>query len=63
MVCPQNVPYAQQATYSISSYPFSMKILWAPIVDSVFVARFGRRKSWLGPVQYFIGQYEGLPGL
>ena len=35
----RNVPYHDQAIYSISSYPFSMKILWAPIVDSVFVAR------------------------
>ena len=52
----KNVPYKEQATYSISSYPFSMKILWAPLVDSVYVARFGRRKSWLVPVQYLIGK-------
>eukprot|EP00092_Neocalanus_flemingeri_P010786 GFUD01011615.1.p1 GENE.GFUD01011615.1~~GFUD01011615.1.p1 ORF type:complete len:566 (-),score=82.48 GFUD01011615.1:146-1843(-) len=51
----RDVPYKEQATYSISSYPFSMKILWAPIVDSLFIARFGRRKSWLVPVQYLIG--------
>lgn len=51
----KNVPYKEQATYSISSYPFSMKILWAPLVDSLYVARFGRRKSWLVPVQYLIG--------
>ena len=52
----KNVPYKEQATYSISSYPFSMKILWAPLVDSLYVARFGRRKSWLVPVQYLIGK-------
>jgi len=51
----RNVPYKEQAIYSISSYPFSMKILWAPLVDSVYIARFGRRKSWLVPVQYLIG--------
>jgi len=51
----RSVPYADQATFSISGYPFSMKVLWAPIIDSVFWAKFGRRKSWLVPVQYLIG--------
>jgi len=51
----RNVPSKDQAAYSISSYPFAMKILWAPLVDSVYIARFGRRKSWLVPVQYLIG--------
>lgn len=32
-----------------------MKILWAPIVDSVYVNAFGRRKTWLVPVQILIG--------
>jgi len=51
----RNVPYSEQATFSISTYPFSMKVLWAPIVDSLFWERFGRRKSWLIPMQYLIG--------
>jgi len=51
----RDVPYTEQATFSISTYPFSMKVLWAPIVNSVFWARFGRRKSWLVPAQYLIG--------
>ena len=51
----RNVPYTEQATFSISAYPFSMKVLWAPIIDSLFWARFGKRKSWLVPVQYLIG--------
>lgn len=29
-----------------------MKLLWAPIVDGAFNASFGRRKSWLIPVQF-----------
>ena len=32
-----------------------MKLVWAPIVDSFFSSRFGRRKSWLVPAQYLIG--------
>ena len=51
----KNVPYTEQATFSISAYPFSMKVLWAPIIDSLFWAKFGKRKSWLVPVQYLIG--------
>lgn len=33
----------------------SLKLLWAPIVDSYYSVKFGRRKSWLIPVQYVIG--------
>ena len=33
------------------SWPFSLKLFWAPFVDSVFHDRYGRRKSWLVPVQ------------
>lgn len=32
-----------------------MKLLWAPIVDALFWPKFGRRKTWLVPVQYLIG--------
>ena len=33
------------------------RLLWAPIVDSLFWKKFGRRKSWLVPMQYFIGVF------
>ena len=36
----------------------TVQVLWAPLVDSVFWAKFGRRKSWLVPVQYLLGQYS-----
>jgi PAT family acetyl-CoA transporter-like MFS transporter 1 len=42
-------------TFSFAGWPFSLKLLWAPLVDSIFVKKFGRRKSWLVPVQYLIG--------
>jgi len=51
----RQVSYKQQAEFSFAYWPFSIKLLWAPIVDSLFVARFGRRKTWLVPVQYLIG--------
>lgn len=53
----RKVSYADQGTFSFVFYPFSIKLLWAPIVDSCFVHKFGRRKSWLIPVQLFIGLF------
>jgi len=51
----RNVSYKQQAEFSFAYWPFSVKLLWAPIVDSCFISSFGRRKTWLVPVQYLIG--------
>ncbi|GLE10120.1 hypothetical protein PINS_up022115 [Pythium insidiosum] len=47
----EKVGYADQATFSLVSWPFSLKLLWAPFVDSLYSRRIGRRKSWLIPVQ------------
>jgi len=47
--------YRSQALFSLASVPFSVKLLWAPIVDSTAFGRFGRRKSWLVPTQALIG--------
>lgn len=49
--------YKQQAEFSFAYWPFSLKLLWAPIVDSLYVKSFGRRKSWLVPCQYLIGVF------
>ena len=53
----RGVTYSQQAEFSFAFWPFSLKLLWAPVVDACYVARFGRRKSWLVPVQYLIGLF------
>lgn len=47
--------YNAQAIFALCSWPFSLKLLWAPLVDSVFWSKFGRRKSWLVPVQMLAG--------
>jgi len=44
-----------QAIFSTVAYPFAFKLLWAPIVDSVYSAAVGRRKSWIVPLQAIIG--------
>lgn len=51
----RKVSYAQQAVFSFVNWPFSVKLIWAPIVDSLYSNKFGRRKSWLVPTQYLIG--------
>lgn len=51
----RKVSYAQQAMFSFVYWPFSIKLIWAPIVDSIYFSKFGRRKSWLVPTQYMIG--------
>jgi len=51
----RHISYKEQAVFSFVSWPFSLKLLWAPLVDSVYLPAFGRRKSWLVPTQYLIG--------
>jgi PAT family acetyl-CoA transporter-like MFS transporter 1 len=51
----RNSSYSDQAIFSLAAWPFSLKLLWAPIVDSLYWKRLGRRKSWLVPTQYLIG--------
>ncbi|OUC46481.1 AmpG permease [Trichinella nativa] len=53
----RHVSYKQQALFSFAQWPFSLKLLWAPIVDACYSPRFGRRKSWLVPTQYLIGLF------
>uniref|UniRef100_A0A1I7V181 Acetyl-coenzyme A transporter 1 n=1 Tax=Caenorhabditis tropicalis TaxID=1561998 RepID=A0A1I7V181_9PELO len=53
----KHVSYGSQAIFSFAYWPFSMKLLWAPIVDSVYSKRLGRRKSWMVPCQYLIGAF------
>ena len=51
----ERVSLADIATFSFCSWPYGLKLLWAPIVDAVYSRRFGRRKSWIVPVQYLVG--------
>ena len=48
--------YNANAIFALCSWPFSLKLLWAPIVDSCYLKqRYGRRKSWIVPVQFLAG--------
>lgn len=39
----KNVSYKDQAFFSFVFWPFSLKLLWAPLVDALYCSRFGRR--------------------
>ena len=49
--------FSDQATFGLSSWPYSLKLLWAPVVDAVYTRRFGlgHRKSWIVPIQLAAG--------
>lgn len=47
--------YADLARFSFASLPYSLKLFIAPVVDSFYSRAFGRRKSWIVPVQLVIG--------
>lgn len=53
----RQVSYKEQALFSFVYWPFSVKLLWAPLVDSIYWLQFGRRKTWLVPTQYLIGVF------
>lgn len=50
-----HLSYGQIGVFSLASYPYSLKLLWSPIVDAVWSTRLGRRKSWITPIQTISG--------
>ncbi|ORY95607.1 acetyl-coenzyme A transporter 1-domain-containing protein [Syncephalastrum racemosum] len=47
----EKLSYSQIAVFSLSSWPYSLKFLWSPIVDAIYSPSIGRRKSWIIPIQ------------
>lgn len=47
--------FSQVALFSLASYPYSLKLLWSPVVDAIYSPRIGRRKSWIIPIQLVSG--------
>ena len=46
-----HMSYSELGTFALCTFPFSLKLLWSPLVDSKFWGVFGRRKSWIVPSQ------------
>lgn len=51
----EHLSYGHLAIFALAGYPYSLKLLWSPIVDSCFFENIGRRKSWIIPMQLVIG--------
>jgi len=47
--------WKQQGTYNFVGYPFSLKLIWAPVIDVFYFRRLGRRQTWLLPIQVLLG--------
>ena len=50
-----HMSYGQIGVFSLASYPYSLKLLWSPIVDACWSPKIGRRKSWILPIQMLSG--------
>ena len=50
-----HLSYGQIGVFSLATYPYSLKLLWSPIVDAVWSPALGRRKSWILPIQVCSG--------
>ena len=51
----EHLSYSQIGVFSLASYPYSLKLLWSPVVDAVWSPKLGRRKSWILPIQVCSG--------
>ena len=50
-----SMSYGALGVFSLASYPYSLKLLWSPIVDACWSPKVGRRKSWIMPIQMLSG--------
>ncbi|KAJ1944841.1 hypothetical protein FBU59_002487, partial [Linderina macrospora] len=50
----EKLSYAQVGLFSLAGYPYSLKLFWSPFVDSIYDRKFGRRKSWIVPIQLIV---------
>lgn len=48
--------YYKQAKYSLVDLPYSLKLLWSPLVDVAYSQRIGKRKTWVIPIQFALGE-------
>jgi len=43
--------YTKIGIFTLAGYPYSFKLLWSPIVDTIYNRKVGQRKSWILPLQ------------
>ncbi|SCU99596.1 LANO_0F02586g1_1 [Lachancea nothofagi CBS 11611] len=59
----KDTTFTQLGVFTMATYPYSMKILWSPIVDSIYSRKLGRRRSWIIPVQLVSGVMLWIIGI
>lgn len=55
IILKKHLSYGQIGVFLLAAYPYSLKLLWSPIVDAVWSPVLGRRKSWILPIQMCSG--------
>lgn len=55
MLKERGASFSDVGTFSLNVWPFSLKLLWAPIVDTIYIPSVGRRKTWVVLSQLLIG--------
>ena len=55
VILKSKLSYVEVGTFLLCSYPFSLKIIWSPLVDSYYNKKIGLRKTWIIPTQFFSG--------
>ncbi|KAL3417380.1 acetyl-coenzyme A transporter 1 [Phlyctema vagabunda] len=55
--------YNQLGLLSLTFYPFSMKLIWVPILDTFSVTSIGRRKTWILPMLLISGMAMVVLGM
>jgi hypothetical protein len=43
----KHLSYSELGIFALSGYPFSLKFLWSPLVDTKYISWIGRRKTWI----------------
>lgn len=56
----ERVSYDALAAFSFAGWPYSIKLFIAPVVDSVYSRRVGRRKTWICAAQAVSGSLFAL---
>jgi PAT family acetyl-CoA transporter-like MFS transporter 1 len=50
----QGAKFSDLGILSFTNYPWAVKIFFAPLLDSYFSSKFGKRKSYFVPLQYLM---------
>jgi MFS transporter, PAT family, solute carrier family 33 (acetyl-CoA transportor), member 1 len=50
-----NADYSSIALFSLATFPYSLKLVVAPIVEAIYIPSIGRRHTWILSVQFLSG--------